>query len=73
MVDLEAVRKLKSQLSSISIALGKTRARETELLTKREEIWKDAETHGLANRAALAKYSGVDAMIVSRALGKKEE
>ena len=73
MVDLEAVRRLKSSLSSISIALSKTRAREVELLAKREATWMEAEKLGLANRAALAKYSGVDAMIVSRALGKKED
>ena len=72
MVDLEAVRRLKSSLSSIAIALAKTRSREVELLAKREQTWMEAEKAGIANRAALAKYSNVDPMLVSRALGKKE-
>ena len=72
MVDLEAVRRLKSSLSSIAIALAKTRDREVELLAKREAIWVEAEKLGLANRATLAKYSGVDAMIVTRALNREK-
>ncbi len=72
MVDLDAIRRLKSSLSSIAIALAKTRARENELIAKRAQTWREAESLGLANRAALAKYSGVDAMIVSRELNKEK-
>jgi hypothetical protein len=72
MIDLDAVRRLKSSLSSITIALAKTRARENELIAKRGQLWRDAEAQGLANRAALAKFSGVDAMIVSRELNKEK-
>lgn len=72
MPDVEALKRLKSSLSSISIALTKTRARERELMQRREQTWFDAEAQGLANRAALAKYSGVDPMLVSRSLNKEK-
>ena len=72
MSELEALRRLKSSLSSISIALTKTRARERELMQRREDTWFAAEAQGLANRASLAKLSGVDPMLVSRALNKEK-
>jgi len=73
MTDIEAVRKLKSQLSSIRIALAKTEAREAELYATRKKLWKEAKDQGIANQSTLAKYSGVTDMIVSRALNEKED
>ena len=71
--DLEAVRRLKSSLSSIAIALRKNRAREDELMAKRVSIWVEAKRAGIATQSMLAKWSGVTDMVVSRALNEKED
>ncbi len=72
MVEIEQVRKVKSSLSSIAIALAKTRNREVELLERRRQTWIEAEQMGIANQATLAKWSGVTPMIVSRELNKEK-
>ena len=71
--NLEAVRRLKSSLSSIQIALKKNRAREDELIAKRVTLWVEAKKAGLATQSTLAKRSGVTDMVVSRAISEKED
>lgn len=73
MTEIDNLRKLKSSLSSIQIALTKTEQRKAELYATRARLWRDAKMSGLASQATLAKFSGVTDMVVSRALNDKED
>lgn len=65
-------KELRSSLERLDMRIAQRKNDLDALYAKRTELWSQAEAAGIP-RSQLAKWSGVDPMMVTRALGPKEK
>lgn len=63
-------KELQASLERLDMRIAQRKNDLDALYAKRTELWAQAESLGIS-RAQLAKWSGIDPMMVTRALGPK--